>query len=871
MQENVKLSIIMPCYNVASTIRRALDSIFMQRVNFEYEIIAVDDASEDQTLDILQEYASLYRQIRIIKNQTNSGNAMSFYNGLSASQGDYFCVLDGDDYYALADKLQRQVSFLENDSAEEYVAAAHYYIIDLGDGQLHIPDYRLIKEFTYVDFMTQNSGYYHTSTYMYRNIFRGNIPEFFKSSIFRGDTPRTTFHLMYSNKKVKVLDFVGSVYTFSYTGIWTRMKEKAQFEYQVNYYNKLKEVVHSSFEERAIDKIIDINTRKGEVASSSETRKYLTTDIDSCLRRIQRYCKRYAFAEREYIFQSVYYSEFVDSLCSAIGYIYRVYHSEIIQTEVVSDNIGIVICALNPKGGGIFREVTEIIEMYADKNVYLFVTEMEALNDTAIEILGRYGNVTTICPPNDCSSKLGYLYTAFKRVSPEKAYYYASHSDSYAQALMQMGLCKNVTLFSYDHGFICGISNPNIDCIIAKRPSDYTILTKKFGKKVIYIPTWNSDIYGCEGMTYKPFFGHEKLITASGAARFYKLDGRQPYSYLDLILELLSTTGGIHFHFGPMPSDKLEYVRSYLQEHGLPEDAFQYVEWAENVPFAVLENHVDIFIEPFPIVSYKLTLDMLSCGVPVFAFNGYSRMEKLDFIYSGNLLWNTKEDFITKLGELNADILNYHSKRSKSYFDQTHAIGTIKPYFITETEFGCPDRLNITDNYMQDIRDYIRLYGDAGKIQIMKPDQWEEKRLREDARNKAEKRAPIQTEKMGCIEAERACSQQKNQEIERLIRLKSSWSYRTGTIIIWIPKHLIKFIKLCKQKGFGAFQIKNYDETLKDTSAEYNRIKRSWTMIIGRTVTFIPRLVFNVVVKTKKHGFRYTIRALKNKLLKVMV
>ena len=164
MDTHVKLSIIMPCYNVAETIERALNSILMQAVNFEYEILAVNDASQDTTGRILSQYAEGYKQFRIIDNEYNMGNAMSFYNGLSAAKGDYFCVLDGDDYYTVSDKLQKQVSFLDSDTLQEYVGVAHYYIIDLGNGQVNIPDCRMIKEFTYVDFLTQNSGYYHTST-----------------------------------------------------------------------------------------------------------------------------------------------------------------------------------------------------------------------------------------------------------------------------------------------------------------------------------------------------------------------------------------------------------------------------------------------------------------------------------------------------------------------------------------------------------------------------------------------------------------------------------------------------------------------------------------------------------------------------------
>ena len=98
---DIKLSIIMPLYNVEDTIRLALDSILMQKVDFNYEIITVDDCSTDNTLEILNEYAEKYPQIKIIKHEENQGNAIAFYNALSASNGDYFCVLDGDDYYTV--------------------------------------------------------------------------------------------------------------------------------------------------------------------------------------------------------------------------------------------------------------------------------------------------------------------------------------------------------------------------------------------------------------------------------------------------------------------------------------------------------------------------------------------------------------------------------------------------------------------------------------------------------------------------------------------------------------------------------------------------------------------------------------------------
>ena len=56
----VLLSIIVPCYNVSTTIGRALDSILFQKVNFRYEVLCVNDASTDDTADRIREYAGRY-------------------------------------------------------------------------------------------------------------------------------------------------------------------------------------------------------------------------------------------------------------------------------------------------------------------------------------------------------------------------------------------------------------------------------------------------------------------------------------------------------------------------------------------------------------------------------------------------------------------------------------------------------------------------------------------------------------------------------------------------------------------------------------------------------------------------------------------
>lgn len=589
----VKLSIIMPCYNVESTLARALQSVVEQKVDFPLEILIVDDASTDGTLCLAQKWQKTYPQIRILTNKQNKGNAYSYYTALCASQGEYFCVLDGDDYYTVRDKLQRQVDFLDHDEEQEYVGTATQYIIDLENENVYIPPRSSIKEFNYVDFLTQNAGYYHTATYMYRNIFRGNVPVEMSDVLYRGDTPRTMFHLKYSGKKIRVLDFVGSAYVYGGNGLWSGLKQTQQFQYQVNYQTNHKKHVASKFEQDAADACILRNQKMAEKASDGK-RRYPEITIDEALNRIQGYAKRFAFSQKDYVLEKAYYSQYIDSLLESLGYIQRVYHPEYLQKDASPEKVCIINGILNPVGGGIFAELEQLISVFSSKSVYLFVTNMPQIPPETAELLSKHKNLTLICAPEDASSRLRWFRKKLVDISPARCYCYCSHHDVIGPALIEHGICENIAMVSFDHGYLCGISNSNLDTLVAKRNADYALLTKSFRKKnVILIPAWGQGALGCDGLCYMPFAEHKELITACGAARFYKLDGRAPYRYLDVIFRLLQKTRGKHYHFGPLPKEILDEIEQKLKELNLSSDHFVHIPWAENIPQALLREHID--------------------------------------------------------------------------------------------------------------------------------------------------------------------------------------------------------------------------------------------------------------------------------------
>lgn len=97
----MKLSVIVPVYNMAADkkLEYCLDSLVKQTLDEPYEIIAVDDASTDNSLEILREYEAKYPQlVRVIHYDTNKRQGGAKNEGLKAASGEWIGFIDSDDW-----------------------------------------------------------------------------------------------------------------------------------------------------------------------------------------------------------------------------------------------------------------------------------------------------------------------------------------------------------------------------------------------------------------------------------------------------------------------------------------------------------------------------------------------------------------------------------------------------------------------------------------------------------------------------------------------------------------------------------------------------------------------------------------------------
>ena len=116
MYEEVKVSIIIPAYNVEKYVAKCLDSILNQSYQ-NYEIIVVNDGSKDNTLNILEKYSIMFNGKMRIISQSNQGQSSARNNGMEYVTGKYILFIDADDYI-LNDYIEVLLTNAENNSAD---------------------------------------------------------------------------------------------------------------------------------------------------------------------------------------------------------------------------------------------------------------------------------------------------------------------------------------------------------------------------------------------------------------------------------------------------------------------------------------------------------------------------------------------------------------------------------------------------------------------------------------------------------------------------------------------------------------------------------------------------------------------------------
>ena len=154
--KKTRFSVIMPLYNKAPFVRKALESIASQTYR-DFELIIIDDGSTDNSAAICEEFFQTFNHslahsinvnrsfVHLFIRQTNSGVAAARNNGVKASKGEYVCFLDADDWWEPT--FLEEMDKLINEYPDAGIYASNY--IYYKPGKTHIA---LNLERGYIDY-----------------------------------------------------------------------------------------------------------------------------------------------------------------------------------------------------------------------------------------------------------------------------------------------------------------------------------------------------------------------------------------------------------------------------------------------------------------------------------------------------------------------------------------------------------------------------------------------------------------------------------------------------------------------------------------------------------------------------------------------
>lgn len=199
------VSIVVPVYNAEKTLRVCLNSI-IENTYKDYEIILINDGSQDNSPKIIDEYKKKYPKIIKAYSQKNGGPAVARNNGIKYSKGEYIFFIDNDDYIE-KDYLEKFVRAIEKENADMVIGG--YNRVKTGGEKMFT---RRARDVPWTKYMMVAP---------WGRIYRLKALKEFKLFFLEGEIWEDVYFNMIANFKLKVstLDYIGYNWVYNPTSV----------------------------------------------------------------------------------------------------------------------------------------------------------------------------------------------------------------------------------------------------------------------------------------------------------------------------------------------------------------------------------------------------------------------------------------------------------------------------------------------------------------------------------------------------------------------------------------------------------------------------------------------------------------------------
>ncbi len=722
--KRMMLSILVLCHNEAVFLRRCLRSILAQTLTARCEIILVDDASTDAGIAAAEaELAAGIRahpgwQFRILRHDTQQGNAAAFVTALSAARGRYYHVLDGDDYWIDPDKLAVQIDRMEADPA--LTGIGHRTVLrrlERGEESfLPSPE----PEKPVLDFADMATGgwYFHTSAMLFRNLWLTadgappQVPPIFRE--VRGDTVRLM--VAASAGGIAYLPQTMSVYDDHGGGIWTALDWSGREALVQNLLARLEEhgylaalgqkgqawlkrgrawlaefqpvsllplsppavkAAPAALPEAATKaatgaatgaaahphRLVRVNRLTSLADLERQTRQMIAAGRhEGALMLLHRfvwalqYDARLAPLTRRRRLSSPEMDRLAQELGRQIGAAFGVLPTAETAAARAAGPLVIVVSSLDDSERGL--ALRDLLALWQGRGpVVVMSTEMirsDPASQVARALAGRAEVMAS--PDATLTDKTAWLIHHLGRLRPSRVIAVPAPEDVVMVAGLMRQHAPEVLLFDCAaSGYGAMRHSAAVSTFLLRRPWEMAYTAAIApGVAQALLPDL-SDVPPAAALA-GPAWRAGGTVTALACRRAEGLEPAYDYPYDQIVPLMLAQGVARHIHIGPLGPAMQNRIHKAMLRQGQDLARFCHVKDAGAVGLACRRHGVHLMLQGFPLPEIRPLSEAMAAGVPVLLHQGYwhPMLCLADLAYPGAAVWQRPEDLVAVLRGLDA-------------------------------------------------------------------------------------------------------------------------------------------------------------------------------------------------------------------------
>jgi hypothetical protein len=400
-------------------------------------------------------------------------------------------------------------------------------------------------------------------------------------------------------------------------------------------------------------------------------------NLDAALRKIRRVVDQ--IYSEPINTARVFGSKLLDELCQRIG---AANWCRLQQEASSRPNVGkdadeprtvVYVASRLYASGGHTAALADVIRLSPPARSVILVTGVAGATDHAA-VQRRFESISNACfeyaPRGSYVEKLSWLQKRLMALSPESVWLFNHYQDSVAVAAVQPNAGYRLRYYHHgDHHLCLGVYLGYAEHI-DMHPMGYHNCREKLGiKGSRYLPLVAKDLgIRPAAMSYLSGPGPTTCTAASAD----KLEMPYPFRYVDVVPELLRTSGGKHIHIGRLTPLALSRIRNGLRRLGIPRSAFVHIPYVPSVWKALHEYRVDLYVTSFPYGGARTLVEVMGAGVPVALHVHHSSrlLCTYDMAYEETLKWRSPQELYKIVLSIDAEELQRQGRLARRRYEE---------------------------------------------------------------------------------------------------------------------------------------------------------------------------------------------------------